>query len=313
MLKLIKNLIRKVPFIESWDDRRIQNKYMSMTYDEIEQIINKYYLEIFGRKINWDDPKSYNEKLQVSKLYDVAPFKTHLSDKYKVRRWIKWKIGEEYLIPLIGVYDSFDEIKFKDLPDQFVIKCNHDSGSVIFCRDKNNFDIDSARKKINSAMRKNYAYPSFEMYYKNIPPKILIEKYMGDNISDYKFLCFDGKPYYCQVIFNRYSDEKMNFYDMNWELQNFKRPGFENYNSPVDCPDKFEDMKKICCSLCKNLDHVRVDLYLIEKKIYFGEMTFTAAGGFRRFDPDEWDFKLGALWKFDNTIRQKVREKNLKP
>ena len=320
MLKPVKNLIKKIPGVKPLlkirNNIRAEynyNHHQTMTYDEIEKEVDQVYFNIFNRHVNWDNPQSYNEKMQVSKIYNPTGLKTRLTDKYTVREWIKSKIGEKYLIPLYGVCDSFDEIDFENLPEQFVIKCNHDSGSVILCPDKNKFDINSARKKINRALSRDYAWPAFEMHYKNIPPKIIIEKYMGDSINDYKFLCFDGKPFYCWVDFDRFTNHKRNIYNLDWELQPFNQCEYGNYLKEVPKPKNFDEMKNIAGELCKNFDHVRVDLYVIDEKIYFGEMTFTNAGGFEKIIPDEWSYKLGALWKFDNTIRRKVREKNLKP
>ena len=315
MLKPVKKFLKKVPGVMALKylrDDYIYRKHMNYNYDQIESFTDKVYFKMFNRHVNWDDPKSYNEKIQVSKIYNPTELKTRLADKYLVREWVKNKIGEKYLIPLIGVYDSFEEIDFKNLPDQFVIKCNHDSGSVILCKDKNKFNINSARKKINHALKNNFAWLWFEMHYKNIPPKIIIEKYMGDNINDYKFLCFDGKPYSCRIDIDRFNkNHSRSVYNMDWKLLPWMKGNYKTSECPK--PENFDELKNLVIELCKDIDQIRVDVYVIDKKIYFGEMTFTNGSGLEEFYPDEWDFKIGELWKFDNTIRQKVREKNLKP
>ena len=291
-----------------------QARHMKMSYSEIEDEINRQYERVFGRKIDWDNPKSFNEKLQVSKLYMPSPLKTKLADKYSVREWVTEKIGGEYLIPLIGVYDSFDEIDFASLPEQFVIKCNHDCGSVTICRDKSKLDIKLLKRKYDILMSVNYAWVFCEMQYLGIKPKILIEPYLGGGLNEYKFYCFDGKPYFCFVTFGqRNLDLSINFYDMNWNLQPFTRPDHKKYNSPAPVPVNYDEMKKIASELCKGFGHVRVDLYSAGEKVYFGEMTFTTARGLGKIEPDEWDYKLGELWTFDNSVRAKVLAEHSRP
>ena len=326
MLGRVKRFIRRkldnerYPAIHAWytarDERKRQEAYerhQHMTYAEIEAEIGRTYQAIFGRSVDWDNPKSYNEKMQVAKLYMPTPLKTRLADKYLVREWITEKIGAQYLIPLLGVYDSFDEIDFSGLPDKFVMKCNHDSGSVTLVKDKSTIDIAALKQKYESALAYNFAYMGFEMHYRDIKPKIIIEQYMGDAINDYKFLCFDGKPFYCWVDVGRFGEHRRNIYNMDWELQPFIKGGIKNTEYEYPCPEKFCDMKRIVEILCDSFDQVRVDFYLIEDKIYFGEMTFTGACGFSTFNPDEWDYKLGELWPFDNTVRKKVLAQKIRP
>lgn len=286
--------------------QKIYNKYLlyvykkreKLSFEDIENIISERYYKEFNRKLSWDNPKTYTEKTNVSKVYGFKDEKRkQLTDKYLVRDWVENKIGKEYLIPLYGAYNSFDEIDFNKLPDKFVIKCNHDSGSVTLCNDKSKLDLKKLKYKYDKFyLKRNFAYIGYEMHYKDIEPKILIEKYMGDKIRDYKFLCFDGKPYYCWVDFDRFGNHKRNFYDMNWKLQPFNQYSYGNFDKDVKKPKQFEEMKKIAEKLSSGFDHVRVDLYLIEDKIYFGEMTFTNGNGFEKITPDDWDYKLGKLW-----------------
>ncbi len=275
------------------------NKRKHKSYIQSEQEINGQFIKVFHRSINWEDPKTYNEKLNVVKLYGNTKLKTMATDKIAVREYIKEKIGEEYLIPLLGIYDNFDDIPFDKLPNKFVIKCNHDCGSVFICNDKKKLPIKKLRTKYNNFfLKRNFAYANsgYQMQYRDIKPKIMIEKNMGDNLKDYKFLCFHGNPYYCWVDINRFQKHKRNIYDMNWKLQKGYRCKYENYEGNIKRPDKFEEMKKICRLLSKDFDHVRVDLYSIKGKIYFGELTFTSACGLGNFIPDAWDYELGKLW-----------------
>lgn len=288
-------------------------RHSRMSYAEIEAEIGACYERVFGRKLDWDNPQTYNEKINVSKVYMATPEKTRLADKYLVREWMREKIGEEYLIPLLGVYDSFDEIDFDALPDKFVIKCNHDSGSVTLVSDKSKIDRKILKRRYNFQMKKNWAWMGFEMHYRDIKPRIIIEQYMGDAINDYKFLCFDSKPCYCWVDFNRYTNHKRNMYNLDWELQPFNQWHYGNYEGTVTRPECFDEMKRIVSILCTGFEHVRVDLYVINERIYFGEMTFANGNGFEEITPEEWSLKLGELWSFDNTIRRKILSERTHP
>lgn len=290
-------------------------KYLSRKckyYSDIEKSVSDKYYERLGKRLNWENPTTYTEKLNVSKVYMDSAIKSNLTDKYKVRDWVEKVIGGEYLIPLLGVYDSFDEINFDDLPKSFVIKCNHDSGSVTIVKDKSVLNLKELKEKYSYYLKRNYALFGYEMHYNNIKPKIIIEKYLGEHANDYKFLCFGGKAYYCWIDFDRFANHTRNIYDLNWNPQPFKIgvKDFSNYSQKIEKPKEFSDMCNIVNKLCKDFDQVRVDLYLINGKIYFGEMTFTSASGFGKITPDEWDKKIGSLWSFDNCIRnEKVNKK----
>lgn len=284
-----------------------------MSYAEIESAVGSQYRKMFGRTLNWENPQTYNEKIHVSKIYMPDPIKTRLADKVAVREWITERIGSEYLIPLLGVYDSFDEIDFDALPDSFVIKCNHDSGSVTLVKDKSKINSDFLRRKYELLMRRNFAWMGWEMHYRNIPHKIMIERYMGDAISDYKFQCFNGEPYSCRVDYDRFGDHRRNVYDMDWKIIPFMKGHYQHPDREYPSPPEYEDMKRIVRELGRDIEQVRIDMYLVDGHIYFGEMTFTNADGFEEFIPDEWDYKLGELWPFDNTIRAKVLAKFTRP
>ena len=293
-----------------------QEAHSRMTYAQIEAAIDRQAVQMFGRPVNWENPQTYNDKIHVSKLYMPTPLKTRLADKYAVREWIAEKIGSEYLIPLLGVYDSFDEIDFDALPEQFVIKCNHDSGSYTLVKDKSKINRKLLKRKYEVFMRQNFAWMGWEMHYREIPPKIMIEQYMGDEICDYKFMCFGGKVYYCQVAFNLATSPgayTRNFYDVNWNvLQCYCIPTPMD-NKEHECPEEWHTMLQLAEKLAEGFDQVRADLCLIDGKIYFGEMTFADGCGFAPFVPDEYDYKFGALWPFDTSIRSQVLARSSRP
>ncbi len=280
------------------------------SFGEIERIIDRRYYEINHRHINWNAPALYTEKLNFSKIYCANQIKTDLTDKIEVRKWVGKIIGKEYLVPVIGVYDHFSDIDFNTLPESFVLKCNHDSGSVTLVPDKSLLSrkqIRKMQKKYDDFyLKRNYGYVYFELQYAPIPPHLLIEEYLGNNIRDYKFLCFNGKPYYCWVDFDRFTNHKRNIYDLNWTLQSFNQMTYGNYDKVIEKPDSFDQMVELVSVLCEGFDHVRVDLFNCDGKIYFGEMTFTNGNGFEVIRPVEWDRKLGDLWPLDTSRRKKT-------
>ena len=305
-------------FMGLWLDRmerkfRREERHSHMTYAEIEAEISQQYEAMFGRKLNWDNPQTYNEKIHVSKLYMPSPLKARLADKVAVREWIAEKIGGEYLVPLIGVYDSFDDIDFDALPQQFVIKCSHDSGSVILVKDKRKLNMRLLKRKYDLHMGRNFAWMGFELHYRDIPHKIIIERYLGDAINDYKFLCPGGKPFVCQVDFNRFTNHTRDFYSPEWKLQPFTCGPIPRSGKEHPMPPEYPKMAGIASRLSEGFDQVRVDLYLVSGRIYFGEMTFADGNGLEPYMPDEWEYKLGELWPFDNTARTRVLAEHSRP
>lgn len=260
--------------------------------------ISYLYFKTFRKKLNLNNPKSFNEKLQWLKLYDRKKIYTDMVDKYEAKKYVSNIIGNEYIIPTIGIYDRFDDIDFEKLPNQFVIKCTHDSGGLIICKEKNKLNIKEARKKIEKSLKKNYFYFGREWPYKNLKPKIIIEKYMEDDIDssmhDYKFHCFNGKVKYILVCTNREKDLKETFFDLEWKISKFKRPNHE-IDKDIKKPSNFSTMIELAEKLSNNIPFIRVDFYQINGKIYFGELTFYPAAGFAKFEPEEWDEKLGEL------------------
>ena len=261
--------------------------------------IKHQYRRKTGKKLNLKKLETYNEKLQWLKLYDRNPEYTNLVDKYQVRKYVAENAGAEYLIPVYGVWDYFDDIDFDTLPDQFVLKCTHDSGSVVICKDKNDFNIPEMRKFFRKRLAVNFFWTKREWVYKNIKPRIMAEKLMVDEsgsiLKDYKFYCFNGVPKIIEVIFDRFTKEpKENFYTLDWKYQHFTNGNFTAApNVNIEKPRCFEKMLEIVRKLSAGKIHVRVDLYEIGGKIYFGELTFFNVSGYGFFNPPVWDKIFG--------------------
>lgn len=262
------------------------------------------YYQTFNKKLDLKNPKTFNEKLQWLKLYNRNPEYTKMVDKYEVKKYVAEKIGEEYIIPLIGIYNSFDEINFNELPDQFVIKCTHDSGGIVICKDKSNFSIEEARKKINKCMKNNYYRSWREWPYKNVKPRIIIESFMDDGVNsqlvDYKLQCFWGKVDNILVCVDRDKETgvKYHYFDTNWKyLKYCPYPGINEKNINISKPKQLDKMIKIAERLSAGIPEVRIDLYIIHGKIYFGEYTFFTNGGFDTTITSDADIILGEKLK----------------
>lgn len=308
IINKIMEVIKKPDYILYWlDGKRIINlndkKFLELKF---ERRMNK--------KLDFDNPKTFNEKLQWLKLYDRNSEYIKMVDKYDVKKYVADNIGEEYIIPTLGIYDKFEDIEFEKLPKQFVMKCTHDSGSTIICKDKNNFNIKQAKEKINKALKCNYYYAGREWPYKNVKPRVIIEEYMTDDVNedliDYKFMCFNGKVKCSFLCSNRRSKEGLNvdFYDREWNKMPFERH-YKNSQQIMPKPENYELMIELSEKLSKEIPFVRVDFYEIKGKIYFGELTFYPGGGFEEFRPEIWDERLGEWIDLSNV---KMRGKNEK-
>ncbi len=261
------------------------------------------YKARIGKKLNLKNPKTFNEKLQWLKLYDRKPEYTVMVDKHEVKKYVADKIGKDYIIPILGVWDKFDDIDFDALPEQFVLKCTHDSGGLVICKDKSQLDIEQARKKIDKCLKRNYYWHGREWPYKNVKPRIIAEQYMEDEetaeIRDYKFFCFDGVAKALFIATDRSNKEeetKFDFYDMEFNHLPFTN-GHPNANSAPQKPENFDKMRELAGKLSENIPHLRVDFYEVNGKIYFGELTFSHWSGMTPFEPEEWDYKLGEMIK----------------
>lgn len=271
-------------------------------YDNMddEAYLKRKYKACMGKEIHLDSPQTFNEKLQWLKLYDRKPEYTTMVDKYAVKKYVADIIGEEYIIPTLGVWNHFDEIDFDKLPNQFVLKCTHDSGGIVICKDKNKLDLKSAKKKIEKSLKQNYYWSGREWPYKDVKPRIIAEEYMidesGYELKDYKFFCFNGEPKMMFIATDRGSDTKFDFYDMEFNHLPFTN-GHPNANKQIKKPKNYSTMLALSAKLSFGIPHVRVDFYNINGKIYFGELTFFHWSGLVPFEPEEWDYKLGSWLK----------------
>lgn len=257
----------------------------------------KFYLRM-GKCLNLKNPQTFNEKLQWLKLYGRRPIDTILSDKYAVKEYIAKTIGEQYVIPLIGVWDRFEDIDFSKLPNQFVLKCTHDSGGVVICKDKSSFDIEAARKVIDRGMKHNFYVYSREKAYKDIPRRVIAEEYREDSnageLKDYKFFCFNGVVKFFKIDFGRFTDHHANYYSPEGKLLPFGELNFlPQPEHEIAMPNNLAEMVEIANKLSEGLPFIRVDFYNISGQILFGEFTFSPAGGMGPFEPDNWDVTLG--------------------
>lgn len=264
-----------------------------------EDYIRRLYKFNMGKELNLDNPITYNEKLQWLKIHDRNPLYTTMVDKYEVKNYVGGIIGDEYIIPTIGVWDDFDDIDFDSLPNQFVLKCTHDSGGLVICQDKKRFDIRAARKKIKRCMKLNFYYTGREWPYKDVKPRIIAEKYMEDaetsELRDYKFFCFDGAVKAMFIASDRQNpneETKFDFFDVDFNHLNF-RNGHPNAKRLPDKPKNYEKMIRLAESLSVGIPHVRVDFYEVGEKVYFGEMTFSHWSGMKPFEPEVWDRIFG--------------------
>ena len=253
-----------------------------------------------GYNLNLDNPQSYNEKLQWLKLNDIHSEYTQMVDKVEAKKYVASIIGEKYIIPTISVYNNVDEIDFNALPTQFVLKCTHDSGGIVVCKDKALLDVEKAKRKLKKGWGKNYYKYNREYPYRDVKPRIIAEQYMEDEsgyeLKDYKFFCFGGEPQLLFVATDRPLDTKFDFFDMDWKHLPFTN-GHPNNPNQIAKPKNFEEMKDVVRKLSKGFPHVRVDLYNVDGNIYFGELTFFHWSGMTPFVPLEWDYKLGELLK----------------
>ncbi|SDC92153.1 TupA-like ATPgrasp [Priestia aryabhattai B8W22] len=250
------------------------------------------------KALRLDNPSTYNEKLQWLKLYDRNPEYSNYVDKYNVRSYIKQAIGEEYLIPLIDVYESVEDIEWDKLPEKFVLKCTHGSGSNIICQSKKTLDKQKAIKKLKRWMKKNWYWFGREWPYKDVKPRIICEKFMSDksdeDLKDYKIFYFHGEPKIIQVDYNRFKGHMRNLYDINWNYINASIEYPTNPEMIIQKPRKIDEMLRLGKILAKDYPHVRIDFYFINDQIYFGEMTFYHGAGLENFSPSEFGEKMGS-------------------
>lgn len=256
------------------------------------------YWSRFGKVLHLKKPKTFSEKLQWLKIYDKNQKYVEMVDKDLAKQYVGEIIGGEYIIPTIGKWESVEEIKFDSLPNQFVLKCTHDSGGIVICRDKTGFDIDKAKNIINNSLKNNYYFHAREWPYKYIKPKIIAECFMNNNgkdLEDYKIHCFNGQPEVILVCRDRYNKSGLteDFFSIEWNHLNVSRKTHPNATEKIPKPKLLKEMLEISKKLSKGIPFVRVDLYIIEDRIYFGELTLFPASGLAPFVPESFDSYLG--------------------
>lgn len=250
-----------------------------------------------GRNLDLKNPRTFTEKLQWLKLYNRNPIYTTMVDKYHVKEYVTKLIGREYIIPTLAVYDCVEEIDFDRLPNQFVLKCTHDSGGIVICKDKTKIDIKAVKTRLSTALKAKFFRKNREWPYKNVRPQIIAEQYLSDGvgeINDYKFFCFNGIPRFFKIDYNRFINHQANYYNLDWSLLPFGELDCPpNPNKTFLKPENFEEMVNIAQMLSKNIPFARIDLYNIQGSIFFGEITFFPASGLGKFTSKEWDHKIG--------------------
>lgn len=253
------------------------------------------------KKLNLDNPQTFNEKLQWLKLYERRPEYTRMVDKYEGKKYVAEKIGEEFIIPTLGVWERFCDIDFDALPEQFVLKCTHDSGGLVICTDKSKLDIEAARKKINLCLKHNYFYGMREWPYKNVKPRIIAEPYMSDvsgcGLRDYKFYCFDGIPRFLYISegLENHATARISFVNRDWSFAKYERSDYLPFKTLPEKPEKFDEMLDLAARLSENQPFLRVDLYQINGRVYFSELTFFPCSGFLPFKNPCHDMEVGQM------------------
>mgnify|MGYP003298987625 FL=1 len=271
-----------------------------------ESYLKCLYWIKFKKKLNLESPSTFNEKLQWLKLYDRKPIYKTMVDKYQVKQHVSNLIGDEYIIPTLGVWERFEDIDFDALPKQFVLKTTHGGGGygVYICKDKTTFNRDECRRRLNKSMKQNIYKQLREWPYKDIKPRIIAEEYItngGSFINDYKFFCFDGEPKIMLIASGRYIEPEtcFDYFDMDFNHLPFEQGG-PNYNKPIAKPQLFEEMKAIAAKLSAGIPHARIDLYEVDGRVMFGEITFFDSSGFAKFKPDTWAYKMGGMITLPN-------------
>lgn len=274
----------------------VEGTYTSLLPDRV--YIKKLYKKRMGKELDLKNPITYTEKLNWLKLYDRRPEYTMMVDKYAVREYVEKKIGAEYLVPLIGVWDSVEDICFSDLPSKFVLKCNHDNG-VIICRDKEHLNIEEVKKELSYHLGRDYYKKAREWPYKNVPRKIICEKFMentnGDRLVDYKLFCFNGIPKFVMVNSDRFSEQeqKTDMYDMGWNYLDMQDGHYPMAGDVFEKPNCLKEMQEAAKVLSKDIPFIRVDFNCWDDRLYFGELTFFHSAALEYFRPLKWEDVLG--------------------
>lgn len=267
----------------------------------------QYWIQL-NRHVNLKNPQRYTEKLQWYKLHYRNPLMKQCADKYGVRDYIKFRGLGDILKENYGVYDSFKDIDFEKLPNKFVLKTTNGSGTNIFCEDKEHFDFKKAEKLLSNWLKRDYYALGREWAYKGIKPRIIAEEYLEDRegaysgINDYKFVCFNGEPYYIAFDVDRFKDHKSNVYDVNWNFIDASVT-YPNMGDVAPKPEGLDELVRVAKILSRDFPNVRVDLYWVNGKVYFGELTFYSGSGYLEFEPDDFDYEVGSHMCLDGIIK----------
>ncbi len=264
-----------------------------------EEYLKRMYKAKIGKELNLENPRTFNEKLQWLKLHNRNPLYSTMVDKYEAKKYIADLIGEEYVVPALGIWDHFNEINFDKLPNQFVLKTTHDSGSVVVCKDKKSFNKEAAKKKLEKSLKKNFYYFGREWPYKDVKPRILAEVYLHDDLTnelrDYKFFAFDGVAKALYITTGREIDRRTDFFDMDFHHLDIQDD--LNATVPPQKPETFEKMREIAEKISKGIPEIRVDFYEVNSRAYVGELTLFYLSGLVPFKPEEWDETFGSWIK----------------
>ncbi len=273
---------------------------------------DEMYLKIvfrlrMGYRLNLKKPQTFSEKLQWLKIHNRRLEYTKMVDKVAAKDYVANIIGNEHIIPTIAVYDKVEDIDWSKLPNQFVLKCAHDSGGIVICKDKRTLDISSAKAKLSRGLKQSYYKVNREYPYKNVPKRIICEEYMVDEsgyeLKDYKFFCFNGEVKFLKVDFNRFSGHHANYFDTKWNLLDFGELALmPDKNKKLDRPKELDEMIALAKKLSSGIPFLRVDFYDICGKIYFGELTFFPGSGMIHYSPDEWDYRIGEWLKLPENM-----------
>lgn len=282
-------------------------------------IEKEFYYKV-GKVLDLENPQTFNEKLQWLKLYDRKPEYTKMVDKYQVKKYVAEKIGEEYIIPTLGIWNRAEDIEWEKLPDKFVLKATHDSGGLVICRDKNTLDKKATIDKLNKSLKTDYYLLHREWPYKDVPRKIIAEKFMtdkeNDDLKDYKFYCFNGEPQFLYLSegMENHATAKISFVNLDWTFADFGRTDYSPFLELPPKPLNLEKMIEISRKLSDGIKFLRVDLYEINEKIYFGELTFCPCAGMMSFLPASADLEVGKKLQIieecccDIPVRKEMRE-----
>lgn len=272
-----------------------------------ETFLKMQFKQTMGYELDLENPKTFNEKLQWLKLHDRNPEYTTMVDKVAAKKWAAERIGEEHIIPTLGVWDDPDEIDFDALPDQFVLKCNHNSGlGMCICKDKSKLDIPKVKRELRKGLSEDYYLHGREWPYKDVPRKILAEKYMvdesGTELKDYKIYNFDGIPKVIQVDYERFTNRMSNLFSADWDYLDVFNAHYPHNPVLESRPEDLDEMLRIAGVLSKNIPHVRTDFYDIDGRIYFGEMTLYHGSGFDSFTPESFSAEMGSWLKLPGGV-----------